>query len=208
MTSDLRRKLLAAQVMDPSEFTANYEKLGDDELLCLWAERDTLVPVATMALDSELQRRGLNKQNATRIKKRFDTLAARVEKGPIAKQVAEAKYERNMQHFVGWGEPKFYSPYGRRDIRTMFASIRHKYRVWRAFRDHTGHWPVFSMWFHFLSWTAVFGFALAAFAWIEEHRQAGGWGVAAAIVCVLVLMGARELVARLVRKLDWKIYGG
>jgi hypothetical protein len=54
----------------------------------------------------------------------------------------------------------------------------------------------------------VFGFALAAFAWIEEHRQAGGWGVAAAIVCVLVLMGARELVARLVRKLDWKIYGG
>jgi hypothetical protein len=116
MTSDLRRKLLAAQAMDASEFTANYEKLGDDELLCLWAERDTLVPVANMALDSELQRRGLNKQNATRIKKRFDTLAARVEKGPIAKQVSEAKYERNMQHFVGWEEPKFYSPYGRRDI--------------------------------------------------------------------------------------------
>lgn len=128
--------------MDLSEFTANYAHLGDDELLCLWADRSTLVPEASLALDSELQKRGLNKQNAIRVKKRFDALAAREAKGPLGNQVTAAKYERNMRHFVGWEEPKFSSPYGRRDIRTMFASIRHKYRVWKAFRDDTGHWPV------------------------------------------------------------------
>ena len=193
--------------MDLSDFTASYEQLGNDELLSLWAQQNTLVPDAIMALDSELQKRGLNKRNADRVKKRLDTLAAREEKGPLSKQVAEMKYEHNMRRFVGWEEPKFYSPYGRRDIRTMFASIRHRYRVWRAFRDHTGHWPVLSIWFHFLSWMAVFAFTLAAFAWVQEHKQVGGWAVAGVIACVLGLLGARELGARLVRKLDWKIYG-
>jgi hypothetical protein len=129
--------------MDLSEFTANYSQLGDDQLLCLWADRNALVPEAAIALDSEIQRRGLKKENAERIKKRFDTLAAREDKGPLGKQVATAKYERNMRHFVGWQEPEFYSPYGNRDIRNTFAYIRHKYRVWKAFRNHTGHWPVF-----------------------------------------------------------------
>jgi hypothetical protein len=48
--------------MDLSEFTPNYEQLSDDELLSLWAEKNTLVPEAIMALDSELQRRGLTKE--------------------------------------------------------------------------------------------------------------------------------------------------
>jgi hypothetical protein len=190
-----------------SEFTANYAHLGDDELLCLWADRNTLVPDAALALESEIQRRGLKKENAERTKKRFDTLAARVEKGPLGKQVATAKYERNMRHFVGWQEPEFYSPYGSRDIRNSFAHIRHKYRVWKAFRDHTGHWPVFSIWFHFLSWMVVFGFALFAFVWVEERYWKSGWGIAAVVGCVLVLIGARTLGARLMRKLDWKWYG-
>jgi hypothetical protein len=63
--------------MDLSELNANYAQLGDDQLLCLWADRNTLVPEAAMALDSELQRRGLKKENAARIKKRLDALAAR-----------------------------------------------------------------------------------------------------------------------------------
>src|SRR5690242_269959 len=128
--------------MDLSEFTANYAHLSDDELLCLWADHDTLVPDVTIALDNELQKRRLGKSSATRVKKRFDALMAREAKGPLVNQVAAAKYERNMRHFVGWEEPKFSSPYGSRDIRRMFASIRHKYRVWKAFRDHTGHWPI------------------------------------------------------------------
>ena len=193
--------------MDLSEFAANYAHLGDDELLCLWADRDTLVPDATVALDSELQRRGLNKQNATRVKKRFDALTAREANGPLVNQVTVAKYERNMRHFVGWEEPKFSSPYGRSDIRTLLAHIRHKYRVWKAFRDHTGHWPIFSIWFHFLSWLAVLGFTASAFVWVGERKWESRWIMFAVVGCVLVLLGARELGARLMRKLDWKTYG-
>jgi hypothetical protein len=79
--------------------------------------------------------------------------------------------------------------------------------VWKAFRDHTGHWPIFSICFHFLSLMAVFGFVLAAFVWLEERKRDNGWGGVAVIACVLVLLGARELGARLMRKLDWKRYG-
>jgi hypothetical protein len=193
--------------MDLSEFTANYSQLGDDQLLCLWADRNALVPEAAMALDSEIQKRGLKKENAERIKKRFDMLAAREEKGPLGKQVATAKYERNMRRFVGWQEPEYYSPYGGRDIRNTFAYIRYKYRVWKAFRDHTGHWPVFSIWFYFLSWMAVSGFALAAFVWVEERKWAGTWIIVAIVGCVLALIGVREWGARLIRKLDWKRFG-
>lgn len=193
--------------MDLSDFAANYSHLGDDQLLCLWADRNALIPEAAMALDSEIQRRGLKKENAERIKKRFDTLAAREEKGPLGNQVAIAKYERNMGHFVGWQEPEFHSAYGNRDIRSTFAYIRHKYRVWKAFRDHTGRWPAFSICFYFLSWIAVFGFALAAFAWMEERKWAGTWTVMAFAGGVLVVLGARDLGARLMRKLDWKRFG-
>ncbi len=72
--------------MDHSVFAANYSQSADDQLLCLWADRNALVPEATVALDSEIQRRGLKKESAERIKKRFDTLAAREEKGPLGKQ--------------------------------------------------------------------------------------------------------------------------
>ncbi len=192
--------------MNLPEFTANYAQLSDDELLCLWADRNTLVPEAALALDSELERRGLKKQNATRVKKRLDELAAREKKGPLVNQVAAAKYERNMRHFVGWEEPAFYSPYGGRDIRNTFAYLRHKYKVWKAFREHTGHWPVFSICFHFLSWLAVFGFVIVAFVGLGEHNLKGGWSVVAVIIFVFVLLGVRELGARLMRKMDWKRY--
>lgn len=105
-------------------------------------------------------------------------------------------------------EPKFYSPYrSSRDIRSTFAYIRHKYRVWKAFRDHTAYWPVFSILFHFLSWAAVFGFIVASFAWATERKREVGWSIVAAIGCDLALLGVRELGARLIRKVDWKRYG-
>jgi hypothetical protein len=193
--------------MDLSEFTANYAHSSDDELLCLWADRNTLIPDAALALDSELQRRGLNKENANRVKKRFDALAARERKGLLVNQVTAAKYERNMRHFVGWEEPKFSSPYGSRDIRTFFASIRHRYRVWKAFRDHTGHWPILSIWFHFLSWLAVFSFTVSAAVWVGGRKWDSGWIMVALVAGFLVLLALRDLGARLMRRLDWKRYG-
>jgi hypothetical protein len=193
--------------MNLSEFTANYTQLSDDELLCLWADQGSLVPEAAMALENELQRRGLKKQNATRIKKRLDALAAREAKGPLLNQVAVAKYERNMRHFVGCKEPEFPSPYGSRDIRTMFASFRHRYRVWKAFRDHTGHWPVFSIWFYFLSWSALFAFTAYALVWVMGHNWGSSWSTFAVVGSFLALLSVRQVGARMMRKLDWKRYG-
>jgi len=192
--------------MDPSDFTANYAHLSDNKLLSLWADRNTLVPEAVSALDCELKRRGLNKQNAARVKKRLDILAAREANESLANQVAAARYEHSMRHFVGWEEPRFSSRYPGRDIRTVFASLRHKYRVWKAFRDHTGHWPTFSIGFHFLSWLAILGFTGSAFVWVGE-RSVSRWTIFAIVGCVLLLVGAQGLGARLMRKVDWKRYG-
>ncbi|HYG98175.1 MAG TPA: hypothetical protein VD837_03525 [Terriglobales bacterium] len=193
--------------MNVSEFTETYARRADDELLALWADRSTLVPEAVIALESELRRRELNKQNAFRIKKRRDALAAREKKGFLINQVAAAKYERSMRHFVGWEEPEFYSPYSGRDIRNTFAYIRHKYRVWKAFRDHTGRWPVYSIWFHFLSWIVFVALVAAVFVWVEAHSWGDGWSFVAIAICILSLLGARSLGARLMRKLDWKRCG-
>lgn len=42
-------RLHRPEAMNLSEFTANYEHFGDDELLSLWAEWNTLGPEASMA---------------------------------------------------------------------------------------------------------------------------------------------------------------
>lgn len=188
--------------MDVSNFSEQYSSLADDEVLRLWAERDTLVPEAALAIESELHTRGLKKENAVRVKRRLDAVAAR--KGPLAEKVAAAKYKRNMRHFTGWEEPEFYSPYGSRDPRTMFAYIRHKYAVWKVFRDRTGCWPVLSISFHFASWVAIVVLGGAAIVWTSGQKWRGLWSDIAAIVCVLALFWIRDLGARQVRKLDWK----
>ena len=41
--------------MDFTEFTTRYSNLSDDELLVFLADRDTLVPEAAIALDTEVQ---------------------------------------------------------------------------------------------------------------------------------------------------------
>lgn len=109
--------------MNVSDFAQEYERMADEPLLCMWADRETLVPEAAIALENELHRRGLKKQDAVGVKKRLDALAARESKGPLGKQVALAKYEHNMRHFVGAKEPEFYTPYGGRDIRGSFVAL-------------------------------------------------------------------------------------
>lgn len=188
--------------MNVSDFAEQYAAMADDQVLCLWAERDTLVPEAALAIEGEVQRRGLKKQNAARVKKRLDAFAAR--EGSLSNQVAAAKYKRNMRHFIGWEEPEFYSPYSGRDIRTTFANFRHKYTVWKAFRDHTGSWPVLSIWFHFLSWAAVLAVGAAVIVCVAARNWGDFWSFVAIASCVLVLLGVRELCARLMRKLDWR----
>src|SRR4051812_34014942 len=113
--------------MDYFQYSEQYALLADDQLLRLWAERTTLVPEAAVALECEVRNRGLKTQNAERVKRRLDALAAR--EGPLGPQVAAAKYKRNMRHFIGWQEPEFHSPYSGRDIRSTFAFFRHKHTV-------------------------------------------------------------------------------
>ena len=191
--------------MNVSNFAEEYEHMADEPLLCMWADRETLVPEAALALENELHKRGLKKEDAARVKKRLDALTAREASGALSKQVAAAKYERNMRHFIGTEEPKFYSPYSSRDIRGTFAYTRHKYRVWKAFRDHTGHWPVFSIWFHCLSWIAFLALFVAIVLWSQNLGV--GWMLAAILGGVGILYVLRELGSRFMRKLDWKRYG-
>ena len=191
--------------MNISDFVAQYSGLADDELLCLWAERETLVPEAVLALEGEVQKRGLKTQNASRVKKRRDAIAAR--KGPLREQVAVANYERKMRHFHGWEEPEFYSPYSGRDIRRTLYHLSHKYKVWKAFYEHTGRWPVLSIWYFFLSWIAAVVLSLRCIFWILGREWGKFGGEVAMIICVVVLFGLRDIGARQMRKLDWKKCG-
>jgi hypothetical protein len=53
----------------------------------------------------------------------------------------------------------------------------------------------------------MFGLAVAALIWLEARKWAGTRTIVAIVGCVLVLLGAREFGARLIRKLDWKRFG-
>ena len=160
-----------------------------------------------MALDIELQRRGLEKENAVWVKKRLDALSAREEKGLLVNQVAAAKYERNMRHFVGWEEPKFDSRYVGRDIRRLFARIRHKYRVCESVsRPHRSLDFLFNM-VSFPVLECGNRFRSRRFHLARGTQAGGGWSFIVAIGCVLAVLGARDFGARLMRKLDWKRYG-
>jgi hypothetical protein len=54
---------------------------------------------------------------------------------------------------------------------------------------------------------AVFGFAIACFAWIDGRNWNGTWETVSVLACVLMLFGARSWGARLMRKLDGRRYG-
>ncbi len=193
--------------MNVSDFAEEYANKSDDDLLCLWAERDTLVPEAVMALESEVRNRGLNTANAGRVKKRRDAIYSRQNNLSMNQQVNIANYERNMRHFHGWEEPKFYSAYSGRDIRSTFGYVRHQYRVWKAFRDHTGQWPVLSIWYWLLSWIA---FWIASFylgmTWLPKQSGDSIWNIVIPLGSLIAIYGIRALGARAVRRLDWNRY--
>jgi len=68
--------------MVPMSFTEHYAGLSNDELLVIAANHTDLVQEATVALDSEMARRGLSYQQA-RAKKR---------------QVARLEYKEDTKH--------------------------------------------------------------------------------------------------------------
>lgn len=83
---------------------------------------------------------------------------------------------------------------------------RFKLRTWREFHKHTGHWPLFSIVFHY---SALAGMPVATFIflWMKEHRDwvdehsllLGGLG----LVFFAVFMIAGQ---KIMWKLDWKVF--
>ncbi len=184
--------------MPASGFSTEYTHKSDDELLCLLTERNTLLPEAAAALDAEVRRRGLDKQDAEAAKKRIELPATREDEA--------------VRNFVGTEEPEFIVPprtYAfRHDIIDTIYYWRHKFRVWRTFREHTGHWPVLSIVFHFVSWLAVFAVAISAIAWEQSRPSATPWsGALLSVLVMAVLLVLRAVGAGLVRKADWRLFG-
>ena len=62
---------------DTATFAARYEQLSDDELLRIAAEREALIPEATIAIDSELARRGFSVASAKQQTRRAERKATR-----------------------------------------------------------------------------------------------------------------------------------
>jgi len=64
-------------VTDTGTFTIRYEQMTDDELLRVAAERETLVPDAVIAIDTELARRGFSVATAKKETKRTERKGTR-----------------------------------------------------------------------------------------------------------------------------------
>jgi len=80
-----------------------------------------------------------------------------------------------------------------------------KFRVWRIFREHTGHWPVVSMCFHFFSGVGMFA---GLIFWYEATKRWHTHEVWATFFAGLVLWGFLSEVGTVAaRKLDWKLFG-
>jgi hypothetical protein len=83
---------------------------------------------------------------------------------------------------------------------------RHKFRVWRDFRDHTGRWPVLSISFHFVKWVALSA-GIVFFSHISMKHGWSGlkfWGVFALGVVLWITVSQFGAVA--MRKLDWRLF--
>jgi hypothetical protein len=84
---------------------------------------------------------------------------------------------------------------------------RFKLRAWREFRDHTGHWPLFSIFFHYGALAGMM-VATGVFFWLKnahDWEDAHAWliGLTSAVLYVFVfVVGERTM-----RKLDWKVFG-
>jgi len=63
--------------VDTAEFQASYEQMSNEELLCVAADRKDLLEEAGVALDAELVKRGLRKEDAKTFKRNVDRLSAR-----------------------------------------------------------------------------------------------------------------------------------
>ncbi len=202
---------MRTEIVDTSAFTEEYANKSDDELLCLIAERNTLLPQAVTALDREVQRRGLKRQNAARVKKRIDTLKARYEHGFLVHKLGAAENERGLKKFHGEEEPEYhrrYRSFDRVDILNAIDAERFKFKIWKTFRERTGHWPVLSISFHYLKALLLIGGMILAIVWMVHHDPGkSGWATFVMIAVFVLYYLLLDMVSRLMRRIDWKLFG-
>jgi hypothetical protein len=84
---------------------------------------------------------------------------------------------------------------------------RFKVRVWREFRDNTGHWPWLSICFHYAGLVGM-SVCLAMFFSVSDRNGWGGGRFWAVFVSGCVVYGVLVTVGEsLMRKLDWRLHG-
>jgi hypothetical protein len=116
----------------------------------------------------------------------------------------------NSDAFNGAHEPTFESklPYWKAGkLISALELERFKLRAWRSFREHTSHWPIFSICFHYGSYAAMVA-GLALFFQLATKRGWSGFEFWIRFGLGLVFwVAADEFGARAARKLDWKLFG-
>jgi hypothetical protein len=84
---------------------------------------------------------------------------------------------------------------------------RFKLRTWREFHKRTGHWPLFSIVFHYSAFAGML-VAVIVFLWLKDHCDwvdehsllLGGFG----LIFFSVFMVAGQ---KIMWRLDWKVFG-
>src|SRR5689334_10417234 len=93
------------------------------------------------------------------------------------------------------------------DFSYLLNYERFKLRVWREFRDNTGHWPVLSICFHYGGLVGMC-VCVALFVWIPSKNHWGRGRTAAIGILGLLVYSVMMVVGEsIMRKLDWRLYG-
>ena len=115
---------------------------------------------------------------------------------------------QHREPFDGAHEPKMenrYLPWRYGNLISTIESERFKLRTWREFQEHTGHWPLLSIFFHFVLWLSLIA-GILIFC-----RMSAGWGGlkfwGAAIIGIILWIAAAQLSSSIMRKIDWKLFG-
>ena len=116
----------------------------------------------------------------------------------------------NSGGFDGANEPTFEPKLPEWKAGKLISALefeRFKLRTWRSFREHTSHWPILSICFHYASYAAMVA-GLALFFQLATKRGWSGFESSVRFgLGLLFWFVADELGTRAARKMDWKLFG-
>jgi hypothetical protein len=121
---------------------------------------------------------------------------------------------RPNDNFDGEHEPDYTPEYLRSTNSTGIDAFRdtvhyEKFKLanWRTFQEHTGHWPLLSMTFHYGA-VALMLVGVGVFVWVSRNRE---WSTARSLTIgglgAIIYIAAFLIGESVARKLDWKLFG-